>query len=354
MQRFAFTAFFLALVLLLVASACVDEGGTNSLPSVDGGSACKSDTASIQATIFVRNCTDIGCHRSLEPAASLDLESPGLEGRVSNVIASDCPGEILVTPGKPDTSYLMHKLTDEQPTCGIRMPRLERGLLPSDLACVREWITKLPNTPVADASPPPPARFCILGENLCNGACVDFRSDAQNCGGCGMPCPGDKKFCSSGQCVATCPNGTTTCGTGCVDTQTSFRNCGACGKTCGQGKVCNGGTCGCGADVKYKAQIEDAIFVPSCATASCHGRASAPAGNLDLRSGMAYGDLVGKMSTCNSKQLVVTGDVPGSYLVDKLEAKSTICGAPMPKQGGIGAASVALIEAWICNGAKDN
>jgi len=343
---------------LLVAVACSDEFSTNTLPpSSDGGTDCKPTTASVQSTIFARRCTNIGCHAAKDPASSLDLESPGVDTRLNNVEAADCPGEVLVQAGKPDVSFLIRKLEDEKPTCGTRMPRTDKAMSGSEINCLKAWISSLPAGPPRDASAPDVAPNCSIGESPCGGACVDRQTDSNNCGGCGTVCPTDKKFCSSGECVAACPGGTTTCGSGCVDTARDTRHCGGCDKSCNSGQVCTAGACGCGEAVAYKAKIEDPIIVPLCATSNCHGRANAPAGGLDLRAGTAYGALVAKKSTaptCNQRTFVVPSDVPASYLVDKLRGTSGICGSPMPKSGGMAPSQLAAIESWICNGAPND
>jgi hypothetical protein len=357
MKRLAFTAIVLA--PLLVAVACSDEFTTNTLPpSSDGGTECKPNIASIQSTVFARRCTNIGCHTAKDPASALDLESPGVEARLNNVEAADCPGEVLVLPGKADTSFLVRKLEDEKPACGMRMPRSEKGIPASEIACIKTWISGLTNTgPLPDASAPDVAVNCKLGESVCGGVCVDRQTDPKNCGECGNACPADKKFCAGGQCLAACPGGTTSCSNACIDTTSDTRHCGGCGNACSIGQVCSGSACACGTDVAYKAQIEDAIIVPLCATSQCHGRTTAPAGGLDLRAGTAYGALVGKNSgapACSSRTFVVPNDVAASYLVAKLRGTPGICGSPMPKSGGLAPSQLALVEAWICNGAAND
>jgi hypothetical protein len=198
------------------------------------------------------------------------------------------------------------------------MPREERGLSDADIECIKGWISSLPSTGLPDASTPDVAPVCEIGENVCNATCVDLLTDPNNCGKCGDVCPADKKFCSSGTCVAACPGGTASCGSSCIDTQNDPKHCGNCTNACGTGKICKGGSCGCGDEVTYKAQIEDAILVPICATSQCHGRTNAPAGNLDLRAGTAYDALVDKKATapgCSTRTLVVPNDVAGSYLI---------------------------------------
>jgi len=356
MKRIAFS--ILVVAPLLVAVACSDEFSTNALPPTsDGGTECKPNIASIQATVFARRCTTVGCHGSTEPASSLDLASPGVDARLVNVLAADCPGEVVVTPGKPDTSFLIRKLEDEKPTCGTRMPREDKGLPSGDIKCIRDWISSLPSTGIPDASNPDVAVNCGIGESACNGVCVDRQTDPKNCGKCANQCPDDKKFCSSGECLNACPGGTTSCSNACIVTGSDPKHCGSCTKACGAGEVCKGGSCGCGDTVTYKAQVEDPIIVPLCATANCHGRMTAPAGNLDLRAGQAYAAMVDKKASapgCATRTLVVPNDVPGSYLVAKLRGTGGICGAPMPKSGGLAPSQLAAIESWICNGAKND
>ncbi len=137
--------------------------------------------------------------------------------------------------------------------------------------------------------------FGTFSGSCCGGQCVSTEQDANNCGGCGLPCDGG--LCLSGVCettlisgcVPSCPSGTlcyqmaspygepspvslcvgpvcghregeafwlnserclagdqqlgTCCADGsCVDIATDPENCGACGTSC-HGQVCVGGTC---------------------------------------------------------------------------------------------------------------
>jgi len=84
---------------------------------------------------------------------------------------------------------------------------------------------------------------------LCDNHCVDFQSDAHNCGGCGNACP-TGSTCQNGACM--CPTGTQLCVDACVDVSTDSANCGSCGSACPAGATCQGGTCvtvtGCTSD----------------------------------------------------------------------------------------------------------
>jgi hypothetical protein len=90
------------------------------------------------------------------------------------------------------------------------------------------------------------------GKTRCSNGCSDTRTDIYNCGGCGNVCPpgpvGSKGAagCINGQCNEhTCPNGQLYCDNagkidiqtakpvgGCVDSRSDANNCGACGVTC--------------------------------------------------------------------------------------------------------------------------
>jgi hypothetical protein len=70
-------------------------------------------------------------------------------------------------------------------------------------------------------------KCCPAGKTNCNGACVNLKTDANNCNECG-------RVCLSGR---TCCNGF------CVNTQTSETNCGECGKRCPTGQTCQDGDC---------------------------------------------------------------------------------------------------------------
>src|SRR6478609_2400424 len=75
----------------------------------------------------------------------------------------------------------------------------------------------------------------------CGGLCVDTKTNASNCGMCGMACPSTAPFCSNSTCSATCAN--TMCGTACVDTKTDVANCGGCNMPCATGQTCSAGMC---------------------------------------------------------------------------------------------------------------
>lgn len=95
------------------------------------------------------------------------------------------------------------------------------------------------------------------GLEVCGGECVDVRSDARHCGGCGMACA-ETQVCAMGSCCTpsaeTC-NGIdddcdgsvdehlALCDGECTDLSSDEAHCGDCGFACGDGLICSGGTC---------------------------------------------------------------------------------------------------------------
>ena len=65
------------------------------------------------------------------------------------------------------------------------------------------------------------------------------------------------------------------------------------------------------------------------------------------------GLLVGKASTgpCAPGMLVKPLDPDGSVLIQKIDSKIATCGLEMPTTGGVDAAGVKLLRAWIAAGA---
>ena len=147
MRPRSFLLFFFAFApAVLVSIACYTGPDGPTGPGSGGAvaaSGCKPDIDTIQKTVLVPRCATAGCHGTNRPLSPLDLESPGVEARLVNVAGSDCSTETLVVPGKPDASFLVHKLADAKPSCGARMPRGEDPLAAGDIACIEQWIAGL-------------------------------------------------------------------------------------------------------------------------------------------------------------------------------------------------------------------
>ena len=88
---------------------------------------------------------------------------------------------------------------------------------------------------------------CPAGRTVCGGTCVDTKTDASNCGACGVRCRSGCQRCENGTCVTTgpcCQPGEIDCGTRCLNPRgTDPFNCGGCGVKCGSCEHCDYGTC---------------------------------------------------------------------------------------------------------------
>jgi hypothetical protein len=97
------------------------------------------------------------------------------------------------------------------------------------------------------------------------------------------------------------------------------------------------------------------IFTGNCALSGCH-TAQTRAGNLNLSSGFAVGQLVGvAASGFPGATRVIPGDEAGSYLIRKLEGGPNITGGRMPEGPlPLPAATIKIIKDWINQGANNN
>lgn len=93
------------------------------------------------------------------------------------------------------------------------------------------------------------------------------------------------------------------------------------------------------------------------ACVGCHQPGGLAAGVMDLRSEVAYNNLVGVASLLKPGAIrVVPGDPENSYLIHKLEGRSSIFGARMPQNGPpfLTEGQILVIRTWIRNGAENN
>jgi hypothetical protein len=85
--------------------------------------------------IFMSTCSGEYCHGNLvnspERAYRFFVNQPSVE----------CEGRSLVVPGRPDASYLMEKVRDQDVCAGERMPRgMGNSLSPYQIQLLRDWI----------------------------------------------------------------------------------------------------------------------------------------------------------------------------------------------------------------------
>lgn len=131
----AFLALTLGTLLMTVFAGCP---GTldNKDQFLAGGANCPSDVPAFLA----QKCGTANCHSSAAPAAMLDLQSPGVEARVTDKTGAQCIGKLANT-SDPENSLLYTKLLDP-PGCGLRMP-IGAPLSAEEAICIAQWIETL-------------------------------------------------------------------------------------------------------------------------------------------------------------------------------------------------------------------
>lgn len=106
------------------------------------------------------------------------------------------------------------------------------------------------------------------------------------------------------------------------------------------------------------AEIQAAIFTPTCAVSGCH-TGSTPQRGLNLSNGLSFSNLVGVVADESDQPAtfrVLAGNPDDSYIVRKIEGDSTILGSRMPA-GGAAALTVSqinMIRSWISTGAAES
>jgi hypothetical protein len=109
-------------------------------------------TESVVAQILAPSCGTSGCHSRPEPQQGLDLSSA--DGIMRTAIsrpptigtaASRYPS--IITPGDPDASFLVAKITLPGADEGVPMPPTEYMLTDDAVRTIRDWITQMPASP---------------------------------------------------------------------------------------------------------------------------------------------------------------------------------------------------------------
>jgi hypothetical protein len=98
------------------------------------------------------------------------------------------------------------------------------------------------------------------------------------------------------------------------------------------------------------AKDAETILAESCGTTNCHDASPQAQAGLDLISPNVESRVVEVNAIgagCESKILVVAGDVDGSYLMDKILVAPGICGLQMPLVGSLPASEIEILREWI-------
>jgi hypothetical protein len=91
------------------------------------------------------------------------------------------------------------------------------------------------------------------------------------------------------------------------------------------------------------------IIAESCIGGICHhsGKFQAPAGGLDLMSPCVADRLINVTSRCQGLLLIDPAQPAKSFLLNKLEAETPLCGESMPWTGHLPPDQVRCMNAWV-------
>lgn len=150
MRKHAHVIIALAMLTLLRCGDEQEKKAACTAPKIDCNRVCiepiAPTLASIHAEIFKPSCTFNACHGAVSPKEGLDLSS--VETAYANLLTASAqmPSMQLVSPGKPEDSYLINKLTGQAMAprsssgqVSVRMP-LGGALCEPKMEAIREWI----------------------------------------------------------------------------------------------------------------------------------------------------------------------------------------------------------------------
>jgi len=106
--------------------------------------------------IFAENCALAGCHTGTSPLMNLKLTKDEFLQRTVNQPSLEKPGMARVTPGEPENSYLVKKITGAADIVGQRMPFGRDPLTADQIATIVGWIKSLKAADVANLEAPTP------------------------------------------------------------------------------------------------------------------------------------------------------------------------------------------------------
>jgi hypothetical protein len=304
-------------------------------PSQTPGSGPTIDE--VQTRIFNVTCLTTGCHNAADRAGNLILEAGLSWSNLVDVVPEITPaaeaGYLRVRPFDPDTSFLVAKLVGPTPGQGSRMPQGGPFLSDSDVEIVREWIRGGALDSQGPTATQPPTSSVTPTRTPTATASITLSPTNT----------GTPTLTPTG----TVPPSETPTITATASPTATIR-------------------------IVTLAELQETIFTPSCAIATCHFEEGATfSGNLDLEAPVAYANLVGV--TPDNPAAALDGLIrvdpfnpDNSFLVVKVchdDLSEELCpvprkleyGAPMPfpPRTPLPAEQVEAIRLWILRGAPE-
>jgi len=121
------------------SGAGLDANGNPITPGGGGSGPLTADFQSIQDNVFTPICTR--CHAGAGAPEGLQLDANHSYALLVGVPSTEQPNVLRVSPGNPDSSYLVLKLQGSSGISGQRMPFGGPYLPQSTIDVIRQWIS---------------------------------------------------------------------------------------------------------------------------------------------------------------------------------------------------------------------
>ena len=136
MMHRVLTPLFVVAALCLLQIGCSEPTGTDD--------TIEPTFSSIEKNVFAKSCATSSCHGTLGQRGGLVLTGTGIydnlvSARPENETAR-AKGLLRVAPGKPDSSFLIIKLTGPRADEGERMPVGNEPIDAKAIEAIRTWI----------------------------------------------------------------------------------------------------------------------------------------------------------------------------------------------------------------------
>ena len=134
----------LRLVLVLTVTGCLCV-----LPACPAASAQDPPTVPVDQlerkveAIFGESCARAGCHAGPTPQQGMNLRPEQFYASTVGEPSQERPDLMRVHPGKPDSSYLVHKIEGRPGIVGAQMPLTGDRLSNEKVATIKQWIRRL-------------------------------------------------------------------------------------------------------------------------------------------------------------------------------------------------------------------
>ncbi|MFK7843776.1 MAG: DUF5777 family beta-barrel protein [Rhodothermales bacterium] len=137
----------LGIVLFLILTSIFQQASGQTL-----------DTEELQAkaaALFQRSCSQAGCHVGPLPQMGLNLDEDNYFATLVGQPSMEQPHRLRVSPGNPDSSYLVLKLRGDPSITGLQMPFTGDKLTTEEVDTIADWITSLGDKDLSNVEPPP-------------------------------------------------------------------------------------------------------------------------------------------------------------------------------------------------------